>query len=35
MPYAPLAFISAKFGQRGQQVRETALLVVAEREKRV
>ncbi len=35
MPYAPLVFISAKFGLRVQQVLETALLVVAEREKRV
>ncbi len=35
MPYVPLVFISAKFGQRVQQVLETALLVVGEREKRV
>ena len=35
MPYAPLTFISAKFGQRVQQALETALLVVAERHKRV
>ena len=35
MPYAPLVFISAKFGQRVQQVLETALLVVAERQRRV
>ncbi len=35
MPYAPLVFISAKFGQRVQQVLETALLVVTERQKRV
>jgi GTP-binding protein len=35
MPYAPLVFISAKFGQRVQQVLETALLVVTEGQKRV
>jgi len=35
MPYAPLVFISAKFGQRVQQVLETALLIVDERQKRV
>ena len=35
MPYAPLTFISAKFGQRVQQALETALLVVDERQKRV
>jgi GTP-binding protein len=35
MPYAPLVFISAKFGQRVDQVLETALLVMEEREKRV
>ena len=35
MPYVPVVFISAKFGQRVQQVLETALLVVAERQKRV
>jgi GTP-binding protein len=35
MPYAPLVFISAKFGQRVQQVLETALHVVDERQKRV
>ena len=35
MPYAPLAFISAKFGQRVQQVLELALTVVDERSKRV
>lgn len=35
MPYAPLAFISAKFGQRVQQVLELALTVVDERTKRV
>ena len=35
MPYAPLVFISAKFGQRVQQVLETALLVMEERERRV
>jgi GTP-binding protein len=35
MPYAPLVFISAKFGQRVQQVLETALLVMEERERRL
>jgi len=35
MPYAPLVFVSAKFGQRVQQVLEVALEVVAERQKRV
>ena len=35
MPYAPLVFISAKFGQRVQQVMDTALAVVSERHKRV
>ncbi|MGH2534000.1 MAG: ribosome biogenesis GTPase Der [Thermomicrobiales bacterium] len=35
MPYAPLVFISAKFGQRVHQVLETALMVVDERQKRV
>ena len=35
MPYAPLAFVSAKFGQRVQQVMDTALAVVSERHKRV
>ncbi len=35
MPYAPLVFISAKFGQRVQQVLETALLVMEERERRI
>jgi GTP-binding protein len=35
MPYAPLAFISAKFGQRVHQVLETAMVVVEERQKRV
>lgn len=35
MPYVPVVFISAKFGQRVQHVLETALLVVDEREKRV
>jgi GTP-binding protein len=35
MPYAPLVFVSAKFGQRVQQVIDTALAVVAERHKRV
>src|SRR5689334_8267886 len=32
MPYAPLVFTSAKFGQRVQQVLETALQVVNERQ---
>jgi GTP-binding protein len=35
MPYSPLTFISAKFGQRVQQVLEMAMLVVDERNKRV
>jgi len=35
MPYAPLTFISAKFGQRVQQVLETGLQVVEERNRRV
>ncbi len=35
MPYAPLTFISAKFGQRVHQVLETSLLVVEERNKRM
>jgi len=35
MPYAPLVFISAKFGLRVQQVLETALLVVTEGQRRV
>jgi len=35
MPYAPLTFISAKFGQRVSQVLETALQVVEERNRRV
>jgi GTP-binding protein len=35
LPYAPLVFISAKFGQRVQNVLEMALLVEAERKKRV
>lgn len=35
MPYAPLVFVSAKFGQRVHQVLDTALAVVAERHKRV
>ncbi len=35
MPYAPLVFVSAKFGQRVQQVLDSALAVVAERHKRV
>lgn len=35
VPYAPLVFTSAKFGQRVNQVLDTALMVVAERKKRV
>lgn len=35
MPYAPLVFVSAKFGQRVQNVLEMALEVVAERQRRV
>jgi GTP-binding protein len=35
VPYAPLVFVSAKFGQRVHQVLDTALMVVAERQKRV
>jgi GTP-binding protein len=35
MPYAPLVFISAKFGLRVQTVLETALLCVEERQKRI
>jgi GTP-binding protein len=35
MPYAPLTFVSAKFGQRVPQILEVALEVVAERQKRV
>jgi GTP-binding protein len=35
MPYAPLVFVSAKFGQRVGQVLDTALTVVAERFRRV
>lgn len=35
MPYAPLVFVSAKFGQRVNQVLDTALAVVAERQRRV
>ena len=35
MPYAPLVFVSAKFGQRVQQVMDTALTVVSERHRRV
>lgn len=35
MPYAPLVFVSAKFGQRVHQVLDTALAVVGERHKRV
>jgi GTP-binding protein len=35
MPYAPLVFVSAKFGQRVHHVLDAALAVVAERNKRV
>jgi GTP-binding protein len=35
MPYAPLVFVSAKYGQRVQNVLEMALEVVAERQRRV
>ncbi|MDQ3694281.1 MAG: ribosome biogenesis GTPase Der [Chloroflexota bacterium] len=35
MPYAPLIFVSAKFGQRVQNVLEMALEVVAERQRRI
>jgi GTP-binding protein len=35
MPYAPLVFISAKYGQRIEQVMTTALDVVSERERRI
>lgn len=35
MPYAPLVFVSAKFGQRVQLVLDAAMAVVAERNKRV
>jgi GTP-binding protein len=35
MPYAPLTFISAKYGQRVHQVLEVALQVVEERNKRI
>jgi GTP-binding protein len=35
LPYAPLVFISAKLGQRVQNVLEMALLVEAERRKRI
>ncbi|MDQ3655257.1 MAG: ribosome biogenesis GTPase Der, partial [Chloroflexota bacterium] len=35
MPYAPLVFVSAKFGQRVQNVLEMALEVVAERQRRI
>lgn len=35
MPYAPLVFVSAKFGQRVNQVLDSALSVVAERQRRV
>ena len=35
MPYSPLTFISAKFGQRVQQVLEMAMQVVDERIKRM
>jgi GTP-binding protein len=35
LPYAPLVFISAKFGQRVQNVLEMAILVESERRKRI
>jgi GTP-binding protein len=35
LPYAPLVFVSAKFGQRVQQVLDTALSVVSERKRRI
>ena len=35
MPYAPLVFVSAKFGQRVQNVLEMALEVVTERQRRI
>lgn len=35
MPYAPIVFISAKLGQRVNQVLDTALQVMGERQKRV
>jgi GTP-binding protein len=35
MPYAPLVFVSAKFGQRVNQILDAAMAVVAERNKRV
>jgi len=35
LPYASVLFISAKYGQRVQQVLETALTVVEERQKRI
>jgi GTP-binding protein len=35
MPYVSVVFVSAKFGQRVHQVMDTALTVVAERERRV
>jgi GTP-binding protein len=35
MPYAPVVFISAKYGQRVQQVLESALKVVEERQRRI
>ena len=35
MPYAPLVFVSAKLGQRVNQVLDSALNVVAERQRRV
>jgi GTPase len=35
LPYAPLVFVSAKFGQRVQQVLDTALAVVSERKRRI
>ncbi len=35
MPYAPLVFVSAKLGQRVNQILDAAMAVVAERNKRV
>jgi GTP-binding protein len=35
LPYAPLVFVSAKFGQRVNQVLDAALAVVSERHRRV
>jgi GTP-binding protein len=35
IPYAPMVFISARTGQRVEEVLETSILVAAEREKRI